>query len=508
VSPIVRGAGWVVILVVAIACAGPVGVRGPADGSHWIDDGDLFSAGFGTVSFVARDGHALKARVYRSTGFDPPSGPIWFVMHGTDRDADRYVEVAAPVAERHGALAVVIHFDDEAYPRAEDYTLGVYEADTVRSDGQAKRWRHPGDMLYAEVERVFDLVRSSLGGAQTGYYIFGHSAGAQFAHRLLTFLPEHRALVAVAANAGWYTLPVADDPRVHTMPYGLVDAPVDPAEMRGLLETPLVVLLSEFDTTTSANDDLVRGTPAAEAQGKNRLERGHHYFATGQTAAASLGADFAWRREIVSGAGHDVAEVIASAGFLTFGSSQSATAACDGSSSAAATGAIAITEVLADPPDGPAGDTNGDAVRDPDDDEFIEIVNAGASPVCLAGWSLGDATASDRFVFPLGAGLRPGEIVVVFGGGVPTGGFRGARVERAPHGLSLQNAGDVLTLRDVTGSIVEQASWGDCAESACARDHWSGSLGVEGSMSRTPGRGRWWIPEEDADLRFSPGVLR
>jgi hypothetical protein len=457
--------------------------------------------GYGTVSFVARDGHVLDARIYRSTGFVPASGPIWFVMHGTDRDADRYIEVAAPVAERHDALAVVIHFDEEAYPRAEDYTLGIYA-----EDPEGDRWRAPEDMLYSEVERVFDLVRSSLGGAQTGYYLFGHSAGAQFTHRLLTFLPEHRALVAVAANAGWYTLPVAEDPRVHTVPYGLIGAPVDSSQIRRLFETRLVVLLSENDTTTSAGDDLVRGTPAAEAQGKNRLERGLHYFEVAEAQALATGSDFAWRLDIVPEAGHDVAEVISSAGLLTFGSSSSRASLCARPDRAARANGVTITEILADPPDGPAGDANGDGTRDPDADEFIEIVNRGASSVCLAGWTLGDVASRIRFVFPADAELRPGEVLVVFGGGVPTGAFAGARVHRAPHGLGLQNEGDVVTLRDAYGNVAERAAWGDCSDSACPAERWRGTLALDGSVSRAAGDERWQGPESRAGVRFSPGV--
>jgi hypothetical protein len=489
----------VALIVIAIACAGPVGVRSGADGSHWLDEADLFSAGFGTVSFVARDGHSLEARTFRSTGFDPVAGPIWFVMHGTDRDADRYIEAAAAVAERHDALAIAIHFDDESYPRAEDYTLGIYTADTLGNEED--HWRPPDDMLYAEVERVFDLVRGSLGGVQTGYYLFGHSAGAQFVHRLLTFLPDNRAIVGVAANAGWYTLPTADDPRVHTMPYGLVDSPVDPADVVVLLETPLWVLLSGNDTTTAATDDLVRGTPAAEAQGRNRLERGQHYFAVGEARARSLGADFAWGLEIVPGAEHDVRDVISNAGFLTF----SAGAQACLTTSSEATGVV-ITEILADPPDGAPGDTNGDGIRDPDADEFVEIANRGSLPVCLEGWVLSDGSA-DRHVFPVGHALEPGQVAVVFGGGVPTGPFAGARVERASRGLSLQNGGDVLTLRDAGGRIVDQASWGDCAAKVCATRHWSGDLDIAASLvSAVSPEVGWAVHETTTGARFSPGV--
>jgi hypothetical protein len=163
-------------------------------------------------------------------------------------------------------------------------------------------------------------------------------------------------------------------------------------------------------------------------------------------------------------------------------------------------------EILADPPDGASGDSNGDGVRDPDQDEFVEIANRGSLPVCLEGWTLSDASAG-RHVFPVGPGLEPGEVVVVFGGGVPTGSFGGARVERSPAGLSLQNAGDVLTLRDAGGRIVDQASWGDCAEAACAARHWSGDLDTATSLVRAhSSTARWALHETTIGARFSPGV--
>jgi len=498
-----RRGRWAIVLALAVTVAvlalvagddsdDPLDAAGfagkPTEDSYtarWIDSSALNTRGFGQVEFEARDGNDLTAKIYRSSSFDPSSGPIWFVMHGASRNAERYIRTAAPVAERYGALTIVIHFSREEYPRGGDYTLGVTSTGWggLTLFGR-ESWREPQDYLYAEIEHVFEAVRRSLGGHQRGYYLFGHSAGAQFTHRLLTFLPGPRVLGATAANAGWYTLPDAEDPRYHTMPYGLNRTPLEPRELRGFFETPFVVLLGERDTSTSATDRQVRGTPEAQAQGATRLDRGKFYFAAGEAQAKALSAEFAWRLAIVPRAGHAAGEMIDSAGFLTFVPDEPPCVASD----AAQAAALVITEILADPPRGEAGDANADGERDPADDEFVEIVNAGKTPVCLSGWALGDAKQAERHVFPLGRALAPGHTLVVFGGGVPTGPFGGAEVQWASKGLSLSNAGDVITLRDVGDAIVHQVSWGDFVRRPEPGEAWKEHVGIDGSP-------------------FSPGVI-
>ena len=81
---------------------------------------------------------------------------------------------------------------------------------------------------------------------------------------------------------------------------------------------------------------------------------------------------------------------------------------------------LIITEVLADPPEGPAGDANRDGQRDPYEDEFIELYNAAPVPISLAGWRLGDAgPLSGYFRFPADAVMEPDSYLVLFGGGNP-----------------------------------------------------------------------------------------
>lgn len=480
-------------------------VRQPHDTSAiepaaWLNDSGIREAGFGRVTFRSNDGRQLSARTYRATRFDPQSGPILFVMHGTKRDADRYLAAAAPVAERYAVLAVAIEFSRRDYPSGDDYTLGVTTRGPVTQQALAEgRWRNPDDYLYVEIERAFEAVRRSLDGRQTGYYLFGHSAGAQFVHRLLTFTPDARVLGAVAANAGWYTLPTRGKTARFAMPYGLQGTPLDSTDVGKLLAAPLTVLLGSRDTTVAGDDRLVRNTPEARAQGLTRVARGQTYFETGRAVARALGTSFGWRLVSAPGAGHDVREVIASAGTLLFAPGH---ASCDSTAGDGAQGLV-INEILADPP----GDTNGDGLRSPVDDEFVEFVNAGKTPLCLTGWTLSDAQQR-RHLFPVGPTLAPGRALILFGGGIPTGDFAGAEVQWASSatGLSLSNNGDVLTLRDADDRVVRQVSWGDCAGHLCAVDHWRGSLALAGSVVRWPEPlGEFKIHHDVASFGLSPG---
>src|SRR5215216_967323 len=86
---------------------------------------------------------------------------------------------------------------------------------------------------------------------------------------------------------------------------------------------------------------------------------------------------------------------------------------------------VVINEYLADPPPALAGDANGDGTRDAAQDEFVELVNTGAAPLDISGFTIRDATGV-RFTIPPGKIMPAGEAAVVFGGGVPTGSFGNA----------------------------------------------------------------------------------
>ena len=117
---------------------------------------------------------------------------------------------------------------------------------------------------------------------------------------------------------------------------------------------------------------------------------------------------------------------------------------------------VVISEVLADPPVGLAGDANRDSLRMTYADEFIELFNPGADTISIAGWSLGDddVAAGSLFRFPPGTVLPPGGFVVLFGGGTPQG-FDAAFIDDGRIGNGLTNGGDVIILRHALGDTID-----------------------------------------------------
>lgn len=278
----------------------------------------LTTNGTGRLKIHSLQGKPLTVHVFRPSQFDSRTGRIWFVMHGTGRDAERYLQTAAPVAERYQVLVVALEFSRNDYPNGDAYTLGVVTQGRVNAHAAEEgRWRSPLKTPYMEIERTFSAIKEALRSQQPGYYLFGHSAGAQFVHRLLTFVRCPRVLSAVAANAGWYTLPTIDK-KWPPFPYSLRGAAREFQDPGQVLAAPLTLLLGSLDTRAKEEDPHLRASAGAMAQGSHRLQRGITYYEVGLQAARNKNMPLAWQLQWVPGAGHEVAKVIAPAGQRLF----------------------------------------------------------------------------------------------------------------------------------------------------------------------------------------------
>jgi hypothetical protein len=180
----------------------------------------------------------------------------------------------------------------EQFPGDAGYNLG----NMVDAKGVAKP---PAAFAWTAIEKIFDAVRDGVGSARKTYAIYGHSAGAQFVHRLVIFADNPRLDLAIAANAGWYTLPLVSEP----FPYGLASSPAVETQVKANFAKPMLILLGSRDN--DPNHRLLRRDAGSDRQGTNRFERGQFFVRTAEAAATRLGVPFNWRVQSVPGIGHD-----------------------------------------------------------------------------------------------------------------------------------------------------------------------------------------------------------
>ena len=124
-------------------------------------------------------------------------------------------------------------------------------------------------------------------------------------------------------------------------------------------------------------------------------------------------------------------------------------------------GELVFNEFLADPASGENGDANGDGIGDYNQDEFIEIVNNSGVSVNISHWVLQDSITM-RHIFPEGTLIPAHCVIIVFGGGTPTGEFGGALTQiSSTNSLSLSTAGgDTVSLYNEIQELVLTYTYG------------------------------------------------
>lgn len=299
------------ILALALAACAAGGAQAPPPSPT--EAMDSVYVGARRFSFSNWSGAPLNVWIYRpeTAGAD---APVVFVMHGVQRDADRYLREWAPVAEAYGAVLVVPEFDRVAFPGAEGYNLG----NTFTEDGTPvlrARW------AYSALEAIFDEVVRREGLSASRYYLYGHSAGGQFVHRFVMVGAGARLERAVAANPGWYTFPVSDI----AWPYGLGAGPQTPAPA-AIFSAPLHLILGQEDT--DPNHRSLSREPGAMAQGAHRFARGQRFYAAARAEAAAQHTPLRWSCSTAPGLGHDNALAARYAALVLFGPEPAAAETC------------------------------------------------------------------------------------------------------------------------------------------------------------------------------------
>ncbi len=233
---------------------------------------------------------------------DLSTAQILVVIPGAQRDAESYRSDWEPLVKDRNVLVLVPEFPADAYSDS-SYNLG----NLMDSEGNI---RPQEEWSFAVIEALFDSVRIDVHSEAEHYDMFGHSAGAQFVHRFMQFMEGNRVGTAVAANAGWYTVP--DDSE--DFPYGLDESPLRDEDLGPAFASDLVVLLGADDI--DSEDDLLRHDEQSDAQGGNRLERGLNFYLTARNTAEDESLPFRWQLRVVPGIDHDHTEMAKAAADL------------------------------------------------------------------------------------------------------------------------------------------------------------------------------------------------
>jgi poly(3-hydroxybutyrate) depolymerase len=229
---------------------------------------------------------------YHRPSHPSPKSRVLFLMHGSSRTGEEARNIGAPFAESHDFVLLVPEFREKDYP-GDRYAFGNMSDGAGHLQPEAK-WG------FTVIEHLFDLARQKLGLGATTYDIIGHSAGGQFVHRLVLFLPSARFRRAIASSPGRYAFPTLSQ----SFPYGLGGSGIDAARLARAFGRDFILLLGDRDTTDRERE------PAAMFQGANRYARGLRFFATATEEARALNSTLAWRLRLVNGADHTPAPMV------------------------------------------------------------------------------------------------------------------------------------------------------------------------------------------------------
>ena len=230
--------------------------------------------------------HAARPRDWH------PNMPVLFVHHGVGRNGRDYRDYWLGHVDAGAMLVIAIEFPEASFPQYLCYNFGNLHA----ADGTANPRRQ---WTFGIDSNLFNMLRNQGITATSRYGLFGHSAGGQYVHRMLSFGYRDQVAVAVSANAGTYAMPDLTT----AWPWGLGATEVTADDLRTLLTFPLTIMAGTADIKTTGR--FFPGGPKSLRQGPTRHARAHTYWRTGQQAAADLGVALAWRIIDVPDVGHD-----------------------------------------------------------------------------------------------------------------------------------------------------------------------------------------------------------
>ncbi|MEX0596306.1 MAG: hypothetical protein WD512_07380, partial [Candidatus Paceibacterota bacterium] len=207
-------------------------------------------------------------------------------------------------------ILIAPEFSEEYYPTGDQYNLGNVFID---GDNPSTATLNPENVwTFSIIEPLFDFVKQTMQNTSTNYHIIGHSAGGQFAHRLVLFKPNTRFQTVVASASGWYTVPdVSVD-----FPYGFKKSPLINQSITQIFTKKLHIQIGSADN--NPNSPGLRHNEQADAQGLNRLTRAYYFFNFANDHAIENNYNFQWQITTAQELNHDFIPAVNYAADLIF----------------------------------------------------------------------------------------------------------------------------------------------------------------------------------------------
>jgi pimeloyl-ACP methyl ester carboxylesterase len=223
--------------------------------------------------------------------------PIIFVFHGNSRNAFDYRNAMVEKANAFNFIVIAPEFSNINFPTGDAYNLGNVFVD---GDNPSASTLNPEEeWTFSVIEPLFDYIKQNLNNTTLKYHVFGHSAGAQFAHRFAMFKPHARYDKMVVSAGGWYTV---TDLNIR-FPYGFGDSPLEHIELSNLFNKQIMIQVGSLDNDPNAPQ--LRRNEFADAQGLNRLARAQHFYNKAAQLAQQNGFSFQWELHVNANADHN-----------------------------------------------------------------------------------------------------------------------------------------------------------------------------------------------------------
>ena len=213
--------------------------------------------------------------------------PVLISVHGISRGWNEQAATFVADCESHGVVLLAPSFSGE--PHGDYQRLG--------REGRGQR----ADLF---LNRCLQELTSLTGADTTQFRLFGHSGGAQFAHRYLMAYP-HRVARAMVAAAGWYTFPDAG----LKFPYGIQSS----RRLQGVVFNPEAYLRVPVTVMVGSEDVHSKNLRASDRvnaqQGLTRIERARNWVAAMEAQAHMYGMEPQVRMVELIGSGHSFDEL-------------------------------------------------------------------------------------------------------------------------------------------------------------------------------------------------------